>query len=72
MQNTLDISNAPGVGVNPIPLSSLLPWAAFASLLFLLAIYFVGAEQGAVSMFNGNGVHEFVHDARHSLGFPCH
>jgi cobalt transporter subunit CbtB len=25
-----------------------------------------------VSMFNGNGVHEFVHDARHSLGFPCH
>lgn len=54
------------------PLSQILPWAAFAGILLLLAAYFVGAEQGAVSLIAGNQVHEFVHDARHLLGFPCH
>ena len=38
----------------------------------LLLIYFVGAEQGATSMISGMYVHEFVHDGRHLLGFPCH
>lgn len=47
-------------------------WALFTALLALLAIYFVGAEQGATSMFSGTQVHEFFHDARHLLGFPCH
>ena len=56
----------------PIPLREILPWAVFAGLLFLLLIYFVGIEQGAVSIFNGAYVHEFVHDGRHLLGFPCH
>jgi hypothetical protein len=58
--------------VPPIPLSEILPWAVFGSLLALLAIYFVGAEQGATSLVNGHMVHEFVHDGRHLLGFPCH
>ncbi|MDM4164564.1 CbtB-domain containing protein [Klebsiella michiganensis] len=63
----------------PIPVAKLLPWALFTALLALftallalLAIYFVGAEQGATSMFSGTQVHEFFHDARHLLGFPCH
>lgn len=56
----------------PIPVAELAPWALFATLLVLLAIYFVGAEQGATSMFSGTQVHEFFHDARHLLGFPCH
>jgi hypothetical protein len=38
----------------------------------LLAIYFVGAEQGATALFQGGNVHAFVHDGRHLLGFPCH
>ena len=41
-------------------------------LIALLAVYFVGAEQGATSVFAGNAVHEWVHDSRHLLGFPCH
>jgi cobalt transporter subunit CbtB len=32
----------------------------------------VGAEQGATSIIHGRIVHEFVHDGRHLLGFPCH
>jgi hypothetical protein len=55
-----------------IPLRDILPWAVFAGLIFLLALYFVGAEEGATSIFPGMYIHEFVHDGRHLLGFPCH
>jgi putative cobalt transporter subunit CbtB len=27
---------------------------------------------GATSLISGTSVHEFVHDGRHLLGFPCH
>ena len=57
---------------SPILLRELLPWALFVGVLMLLLIYFVGAEQGATSFFSGHLVHEFVHDGRHLLGFPCH
>lgn len=56
----------------PIPIRELLPWVIFATLLFLLAVYFVTAEQGATSLIGGHYVHEFVHDARHLIGVPCH
>ncbi len=55
-----------------IPIAKIVPWAIFGVVIMALAYYFVGAEQGATSIFNGMGVHEFVHDARHLLGFPCH
>lgn len=55
-----------------IPVGEILPWAVFGGLLLLLAVYFVGAEQGATALIAGTNVHEFVHDARHLLGFPCH
>lgn len=55
-----------------IPVGSVAPWAILAVLGAVLAYYFVGAEQGATSVFQGMGIHEFVHDARHLLGFPCH
>lgn len=55
-----------------IPFREILPWVVFAGVIFSLFIYFVGAEQGATAMFSGTWVHEFVHDGRHLLGFPCH
>ena len=55
-----------------IPLREVLPWAVFGGLLLMLALYFVGVEQGAASLFSGMYVHEFVHDGRHLLSFPCH
>ena len=54
-----------------IPVRAVLPWILFGPVL-LLAIYFVGAEEGATSLIKGMVVHEFVHDGRHLLGFPCH
>jgi len=55
-----------------IPVRAILPWAVFGGLLALLAIYFVGAEQGATSLVSGMYIHEFVHDGRHFMAFPCH
>ncbi len=55
-----------------IPLRQIMPWAIFGVVMMSVAFYFVGAEQGATSIFSGMGIHEFVHDARHLLGFPCH
>ena len=48
-------------------------WLAATALLALLALYVVGIDQGAVSLVgNDTHVHEFVHDSRHLIGFPCH
>jgi hypothetical protein len=48
-------------------------WLAGTVFLALLVLYFIGIDQGATSIFGGDThVHEFVHDARHLLGFPCH
>ena len=56
----------------PIPLRDLLPWAVFVGVVAVVLLYFVGAEEGATSLVSGSFVHEFVHDGRHLLGFPCH
>jgi hypothetical protein len=46
---------------------------ASVAFLALLAYYFIGLDQGMTSVFgNHTGVHEFFHDGRHFLGFPCH
>ncbi|MCW2791675.1 MAG: cobalt transporter [Nocardioides sp.] len=55
-----------------IPFRELAPWALLFGLLGTLAIFFVSADQGAVSIPAGTAIHEWVHDARHLLGYPCH
>lgn len=58
--------------VTPIPVRAILPWIVFFGVLMLVLLYFVGTEQGALSVFSDEGVHEWVHDGRHLLAFPCH
>jgi hypothetical protein len=63
------------ISAAPAPIASpgeLLPYVLFAGVLAIVLLYFVGAEEGATSIFSGTFVHEFVHDGRHLLGFPCH
>jgi hypothetical protein len=62
----------PVVAPTPIPVRDILPWLTFAALLAVIFVYFIGVEEGALSIFSGMRVHEFVHDGRHLLGFPCH
>ncbi|GAB2774759.1 CbtB domain-containing protein [Amycolatopsis magusensis] len=55
-----------------IPIREILPWAVFIGVLALVVLYFVSTEQGALALFSNGYVHEFVHDGRHLLAFPCH
>jgi cobalt transporter subunit CbtB len=53
--------------------STTLPWLLGAVVFGLLLYYFIGIDEGMTSVFgNSVMVHEFVHDSRHFLGFPCH
>ena len=59
----------------PVTLSAVTSasWMAAMLVVGVLAYYFIGVDQGMVSVFgNDTTIHEFVHDARHFLGFPCH
>lgn len=60
------------ITVPRLSVSAVLPWLIFAGLLFAVALYFISAEQGATALFGGNAIHEWTHDGRHLLGFPCH
>lgn len=56
-----------------LPVSKAVLWLAGAVFLALALYYLIGIDEGATSVFgNTMAVHEFVHDARHFLGFPCH
>jgi hypothetical protein len=56
-----------------IPLSGGAQWLIGTAIVSLALYYFIGIDQGATSVFgNDMHIHEFVHDARHFLGFPCH
>jgi cobalt transporter subunit CbtB len=56
-----------------LPLSRSAVWLVGAVLLALALYYFIGIDQGAVSVFGSDThVHELVHDGRHLIGFPCH
>jgi hypothetical protein len=68
-------SAAPTSAATPLvlPVSKAIMWLAGTAIVALAVYYFIGVDQGAYSVFgNDMHVHEFVHDARHFLGFPCH
>jgi hypothetical protein len=67
-----DVVYIPAAQAVPIPVREILPWLVFVGIVGMLMIYFVGAEQGATSLVSGHYIHEYVHDGRHLLGFPCH
>jgi len=56
----------------PLPLRETLPWIVLGGLLMLALVYFVGVEEGAMSLLSGLPIHEFLHDGRHLIGIPCH
>lgn len=60
------------VEVPVIPVRELAPWALFFGLLAVLVLFFISADQGAVSLPGGTLIHEWFHDGRHLMGYPCH
>jgi hypothetical protein len=69
------VTTIPATNAIPVvlPVSKAALWLSITSVLALAVYYFIGIDQGAVSVFGSDmHIHEFVHDARHFLGFPCH
>ncbi|AYG81910.1 hypothetical protein DWB77_04077 [Streptomyces hundungensis] len=71
-QSVAQPTSTPTAVLAKLPIGAIAPWAVFFGILMLVLIYFVGAEQGATSLLSGSTVHEWLHDGRHLLGFPCH
>jgi hypothetical protein len=66
-------TNVPAATPLVLPLSGTTLWLLGTAFLALAAYYFIGVDQGMLSVFgNDTHVHEFLHDGRHFLGFPCH
>ena len=74
MNNANAVRAVPRVNLREVAATLATPARLTAiTLLALIAYYFVGYDQGAVSVFGSDThIHEFLHDARHLLGFPCH
>ncbi|HEY6198600.1 MAG TPA: CbtB-domain containing protein [Candidatus Binatia bacterium] len=60
--------------------AAIYPWtSAGLVVLALFMLYALALDQGLLlswvqgpAAFDMNLIHEFVHDARHAAGFPCH
>lgn len=62
-----------GLAVPNLSVASAALWLTATFILAAMAYYFIGYDQGAWSVFGSDThIHEFVHDSRHFLGFPCH
>jgi len=66
------IATGPELEIPQIPITQLAPWAAFVFIAAAIILFFISADQGIVSIPAGNAIHEWVHDGRHLLGYPCH
>ncbi len=47
-------------------------WAWALVVYALVALFVVLQDNGQALVLSANAVHDFFHDARHSLGVPCH
>ncbi|MEO5876431.1 MAG: CbtB-domain containing protein [Streptosporangiaceae bacterium] len=68
-------STLPTSGATPlvVPRVRAAAWTYGTVLFAVVLYYFLGVDQGATSVFGDNVyIHEFLHDGRHLLGFPCH
>jgi cobalt transporter subunit CbtB len=72
MSSTISVPTAVATPV-VVPISRAVVWLVSVAILAVAVYYFVGIDAGMTSVFGHNMVvHEFMHDARHVLGFPCH
>jgi hypothetical protein len=60
------------VEIPVVPLRDVARWAVFVAALLVVLLYLVGLEEGATSIASSRYLHEFLHDGRHLLAFPCH
>ena len=62
-----------GVSTHTLSKATRIALLSLTVLVALAVYYFVGVDEGMTSVFGKTLViHEWVHDSRHFLGFPCH
>jgi Probable cobalt transporter subunit (CbtB) len=74
VSDTIGTSSATSTGT-PLVLapSRAAAWLVTTAFVALFIYFVIGVDQGATTLFGKNMLlHEFVHDGRHFLGFPCH
>ncbi len=65
----------PAANATPVvvPVPKAMAWLFTSVILAMVVYYFIGVDEGMTSVFGKSMmVHEWVHDSRHFLGFPCH
>ena len=65
----------PQITVSPEALSRgrVIRLLGITMLVAFAAYWLVGIDEGMTSLFGKSmAIHEWVHDSRHFLGFPCH
>ena len=73
MKGLFPMTSAPHAQPTTAPIRVAVPaWAWALALLALFSLYLIAQDNGAVMSQLGDTAHEFFHDARHSLGVPCH
>jgi hypothetical protein len=56
-----------------LPISRVAILLGITAFIALAMYYFIGIDEGVTSVFGKTlMIHEWVHDSRHFLGFPCH
>ncbi|MCX7619291.1 MAG: CbtB-domain containing protein [Acidimicrobiales bacterium] len=58
--------------VTPVPPVTIPRWSWAVVVLALFVSYLVLQENGLLLTSAWETLHEFFHDGRHGLGFPCH
>lgn len=58
-------------GDKPVPIAVPV-WAWVLVLYGLVVLFVVLQENGLAFVLSAQHLHDFFHDARHSLGVPCH
>ena len=73
MSNAIPLAPAVGVSTQTLSQAKRIALLGATVLLALMLYYFIGVDEGMTSVFgNTMVIHEWVHDSRHFLGFPCH
>jgi len=58
--------------VRPIGVPIQVPTWAFAVAVVAMMLAYVALQENGLLVSSWMTVHEFFHDGRHALGFPCH
>lgn len=64
------------VAIHPSPSHAapviIVPWWSWMVVLGALLASFLMLQENGLLLSQWETLHEFFHDGRHSLGFPCH